>query len=89
MPDKITFISSIADNDAGGVATLHRALIALGFKIDDAEHTARQAGKTTVLAVRAIQRAARLTIDDRMLLSAEAAAEINRRLVPYHQRRRP
>ena len=59
---------------------MHRALTVLGFKIDDTEQNSGKAGRSTLRAVRAIERGAGLIVDRRFLLSADAAAEINRRL---------
>jgi hypothetical protein len=81
MSDSITGLNSIGQQDAKQLANLHRALAALGFKIDSAEQTSGKAGRSTLRAVRAIERGAGLAVDRRFLLSAGAAAEINRRLV--------
>ncbi|GAA4803722.1 neuraminidase-like domain-containing protein [Lysobacter hankyongensis] len=80
MTASITLMSSIDHADATRIAALQQALIALGFAIDAQERSSGKAGRGTLLAVRAIERGAGLDIDDRVLLSAGAAAEINRRL---------
>lgn len=81
MSDSITALNSIDFHDASQVGQLHRALKALGFKVDATEQTSKTAGRSTLQAVRAIERSAGLTVDRRFLVSAGAATEINRRLI--------
>lgn len=81
MPASINLVNSIGHQDAAQLTNLVRALVALGFKIDADEQTVSMAGRGTLRALRAIERSAGLTVNRRFLVSAGAAAEINRRLV--------
>ncbi|MDQ1812281.1 neuraminidase-like domain-containing protein [Massilia sp. CCM 9210] len=80
MNESIAYVTSIGVADAGQVARLQQALRALRFPIADAEMSAGVAGPSTVAAIRAVERGAKLRIDTRMVLGAAAAGEINRRL---------
>src|SRR4051812_29058281 len=80
MAETLTPLSSIGLRNEESIARLHRALQYLGFRLDDNEISSQSAGRTTIQAVRSIERAARLPIDNRVLLSGPAAAEINRRV---------
>ena len=81
MSDFITRVSSFDHADAAQLGNLQAALKTLGFMVDQAEISSGRAGRSTLLAVRAIERGAGLTVDRRVLVSAGAATEINRRLI--------
>jgi Tc toxin complex TcA C-terminal TcB-binding domain/Neuraminidase-like domain len=79
--DSIELVNSSGLGNLNNIQVLHRALSALGFTIDETEIGENQFGRTTIQAVRAIERAAGLAVDYRAIVSAATAAEINRRLV--------
>lgn len=76
----VSMISSIGTSDPELVNILHQALSNLGFQIADEERSKSVAGRTTSLAIRSIERAAGLQVDERAVVSASTAVEINRRL---------
>ncbi|HEX8262028.1 MAG TPA: neuraminidase-like domain-containing protein, partial [Allosphingosinicella sp.] len=80
MTESISMVNSIDREDSDRVRELQCALDALGFRIAGEERESASAGRSTLQAVRSIERSAGLAIDERVVLSAAAAAEINRRL---------